>query len=139
MNQQSQPTDLMDLYPAHLHEWERRFAVALEAAGFDSVVIYAGEEQLAFRDDAAYPFIAEPYFKAWAPLTRHPGCAIRLEPGKRPRLIYFQDAGFWHEPAAEPEGEWLSHFDLRCVASPAERRTSIPTPQAPRSPARRCQ
>lgn len=121
MNHQSQSSDLTGLYGAHLQEWQRRFTVALETTGFDSVIIYAGEEHVVFRDDAAYPFVAEPYFRAWVPLTRHPGSAIQFEPGKRPRMIYFQDASFWHEPAAEPTGDWLANFDLRCVSSRAER------------------
>jgi Xaa-Pro dipeptidase len=126
MKHQTQPRDVMDLYAEHLREWGQRFTVALEATGFDSLIIYAGEEQLVFRDDAAYPFAAEPYFKALVPLTRHPGCAIHFEPGKRPRLVYFQDAGFWHEPPAVPEGDWIAHFDLRCVGTHAERRAALP-------------
>ncbi len=125
VNQRSQPTDLMNLYAAHIREWERRFGVALEAAGFDSVVIYAGEEQVAFRDDATYPFVAEPYFKAWAPLTRHPGSAICFEPGKPPRLIYFRDTSFWHAAPEEPDGDWLEHFDLHCVSSRTEQRAAL--------------
>jgi len=121
----SPPADLLDLYAAHLEEWERRFTSALEAAGFDSVIVYAGEEQIVFRDDATYPFVAEPYFRAWAPLTQHPGSAVRFEPGRRPRLVFYQDTGFWHEPPAPPEGEWLGHFELHCVGSPAERAAAL--------------
>ena len=104
-----------DLFAAHLAEWAERFEAALAASDFDSVVILAGAEQPVFRDDNTYPFVAEPYFRAWVPLSRHPDSAIRFEPGKRPRLVYYQHTGFWHAPPAPPAGAWLEHFDLECV------------------------
>ena len=87
MSQDNEHNEHDDLYPAHLKEWAARFEAALESAGLDSVVIFAGAEQVVFRDDSTYPFIAEPYFKAWAPLTHHPDSAIRFTPGQRPRLL----------------------------------------------------
>ncbi|MDH3418851.1 MAG: Xaa-Pro dipeptidase [Gammaproteobacteria bacterium] len=106
---------LDDLYPAHLKEWAARFEAALEATGFDSAVILAGSEQAIFRDDNTYPFVAEPYFKAWVPLSHHPDSAIHFVPGQRPRLIYFQHTGFWHAPPEPPAGTWLEYFELECI------------------------
>lgn len=125
MNPEAPKTALSDLYAAHLAEWQERFSVALEASGFDSVVIYAGDEQFVNRDDAAYPFSAEPYFKIWAPLPRHPGSAVQFTPGRRPRLICFQDSSFWHEPPAKPTDEWVAHFDLRCVRGATDRASEL--------------
>lgn len=125
LHRPERPDELARLFANHLREWEQRFTAALDATGFDSVVICAGEEQLVHRDDAAYPFVADPYFKAWVPLPNHPGSLVQLIPGKRPRLIYFQDSSFWHEPAAAPTGDWLEHFELRCVGSRAERSAAL--------------
>ncbi|HSG66203.1 MAG TPA: Xaa-Pro dipeptidase [Gammaproteobacteria bacterium] len=125
LHRREPPAELAELYAAHLREWEQRFAAALDAAGFDSVVICAGEEQLVHRDDASYPFVAEPYFKAWVPLPNHPGSIVQLIPGERPRLIYFQDSSFWHEPPAAPTGDWLAHFELCCVSSEAAREAAL--------------
>jgi Xaa-Pro dipeptidase len=101
---------------------DRRLEGALEAAGFDGAVIFAGEEQTVFRDDQTYPFSAEPYFKAWLPLTQAPGSFLRLVPGQRPMLVYKQVDDYWHEPPENPSGYWTQFFDIRVVRSDAEAR-----------------
>ena len=78
------------LYPAHLHTHSERATAALGQGSFDRLVIFAGTERLAFRDDAPYPFVANPYFKAWLPLVEHPGSALVFTPGQKPRLLYFK-------------------------------------------------
>ena len=125
MSHDTEHNERDDLYAAHLKEWAARFEAALESTGFDSVVILAGAEQAVFRDDTTYPFIAEPYFRAWAPLSHHPDSAIHLVPGRRPRLVFFQHTGFWHAPPEPPSGSWLEHFDLECVDSPAARSAAL--------------
>jgi len=114
-----------DLYAPHLKAWAARFEAALETAGFDSVVILAGAEQAVFRDDNTYPFVAEPYFRAWVPLCRHPDSAIHFVPGQRPRLVHFQHASFWHAPPEPPTGSWTEHFDLQCVDDLAARTAAL--------------
>lgn len=107
-------------YGAHLAIMDRRLEEALAAAGFDGAVIFAGDEQLIFRDDQAHPFSAEPYFKAWLPLTQAPGSFVRLVPGQRPMLVYKQVDDFWFEPPEDPSGYWTQHFDIRIARSDAE-------------------
>ncbi len=128
MSQHAEHNGRDDHFPSHLEEWTARFETALEKAGFDSVVIFAGAEQAVFRDDNTYPFIAEPYFKALAPLTQHPDSAIHFIPGQRPRLVYFQHAGFWEVPPEAPSGAWLEHFDLEYVDSLASRASALGRP-----------
>ena len=125
MSKNAEHNERDDLYPAHLNEWVARFEAALDSAGFDSAVIFAGAEQAVFRDDSTYPFIAEPYFKALTPLTRHPDSAIHFTPGKRPRLVYFQHTGFWEVPPEPPAGRWLEYFDLECVDNVASRTAAL--------------
>ncbi|HLF10450.1 MAG TPA: Xaa-Pro dipeptidase [Gammaproteobacteria bacterium] len=117
--------ELAAAYGAHLAVMQDRFEKALALAGFDGVVIFAGEEKLVFRDDAAYSFKAEPYFKAWVPLTQSPGSFLRLLPGQRPMLVYRQAEDFWHEPPSDPTGYWTAHFDIRVVKTEAEARKLI--------------
>jgi len=112
--------EIMALYEAHVAEIAARFDHALEAAGFDSVVIFSGPELLRNRDDSAYPYTAEPYFRAWVPLTNAAGSAICYVPGERPRLVHFEDTGFWHEPPSAPNGDWVTLFELQRVGTPAE-------------------
>jgi Xaa-Pro dipeptidase len=117
------------LYERHLEVWERRVAEALEGTGADGLAIFAGELLTSDRDDLPYPFRPEPYFKIWAPLTGHPGCWLRLVPGRRPRLVFLQEAGFWHAPAPDPEGFWVANLDIVFARTPADARTLIGTTQ----------
>ena len=107
-------------YGSHLAIMERRLEEALAAAEFDGAVIFAGDEQLIFRDDQTYPFSAEPYFKAWVPLTQAPGSFLRLVPGQRPMLVFNQVEDFWFEPPEDPSGYWTQHFDVRIARSDTE-------------------
>jgi Xaa-Pro dipeptidase len=101
---------------------DQRLDEALNAAGFDGAIIFAGEEKMLFRDDQPYAFKAEPYFKAWVPVTDAPGSFLRLVPGQRPMLVYRQLEDFWYEPPSDPSGYWTTHFDIRVVRSEAEAR-----------------
>lgn len=109
-------------YGAHLAIMDQRLDEALQAAGFDGAIVFAGDEKRVFRDDQVYPFRAEPYFKAWVPLTDTPGSFLRLVPGQRPMLVYKQLEDYWHEPPSDPTGYWTAHFDIRVVRNEAEAR-----------------
>lgn len=117
--------DPESLYPAHVATLQQRAAAALEAAGFDGIVISAGELDYPARDDIAFPFRVEPHFAAWLPLLRHPGCALRIEPGRPPVLIYPQAEGFWHMPPRDPEGFWAEQFDIRVTRSAEEAQRAL--------------
>ena len=109
-------------YGPHLAIMDQRLGEALHAARFDGAVVFAGDQKTVFRDDEGYPFKAEPYFKAWVPLTQAMGSFLRLVPGQRPMLVYKQLENYWHEPPADPEGYWTAHFDIRVVRTEAEAR-----------------
>ena len=109
-------------YGPHLAIMEERLGEALQAAQLDGAVVFAGDEKIVFRDDQAYPFKAEPYFKAWVPLTQAPGSFLRLSPGQRPMLVYKQLEDYWYEPPSDPEGYWTAHFDIRVVRTEADAR-----------------
>ena len=109
-------------YGPHLAIMDQRLGEALHAAELDGAVVFAGDEKTVFRDDQAYPFQAEPYFKAWVPLTQAPGSFLRLVPGQRPMLVYKQLEDYWHEPPSDPEGYWTAHFDIRVVRTEADAR-----------------
>jgi Xaa-Pro dipeptidase len=116
---------VMALFAAHIAEIAARFDRALESSGFDSVIVYSGDEITRDRDDIVYPYAAEPYFEAWAPLQNAPGSAVTYTPGERPRLVHFEDTSFWHEPPSSPSGEWVEQFELRCAHTTAERDASL--------------
>jgi Xaa-Pro dipeptidase len=109
-------------YGPHLAIMDHRLGEALHAAELDGAVVFAGDEKMIFRDDQAYPFKTEPYFKAWVPLTQAPGSFLRLVPGQRPLLVYKQLEDYWHEPPSDPSGYWTAHFDIRVVRSEEDAR-----------------
>jgi Xaa-Pro dipeptidase len=112
-------------YADHLRRMDVRLATALEAAGLDGLVVFAGDLKTVFRDDLDYPFRVEPYFKAWVPLTRAPGSWLKLIPGARPVLIYLQEEDFWQAPPHDPEGYWAEHVEVRPVRTAAEARNAL--------------
>ncbi len=117
---------LAELYPAHLEILSERTASALQICGFDRLVIFAGRQRLAFRDDAPYPFIVNPYFKAWLPLVAHPDCALVITPGNKPQLIYTQPRDYWHMPPSDPAGYWVEHFAVTTIADASELAGALP-------------
>lgn len=116
----SAQTSLSKLYSQHLDVLNERLGSALETAGFESMVVLAGKEQQIGRDDLSYPYSVEPYFKAWVPLTQHPGCVLKLAPSEKPLLVYLQPKNYWHEPPINPDGYWVKHFDIRIAETPRD-------------------
>ncbi len=106
------------LYSEHLDCLTKRFAHALDACGFDRVLIFSGAERYVARDDQAYPYRAEPYFKQWAPLSNAHGSVLEIRSGRRPKLVFVENRDFWYEPPQSPSGYWAEHFDIETVADP---------------------
>ncbi len=115
-------------YPEHVARCQAIATEALTAAEADHLVIGAGLEHYAFLDDQTYPFRANPLFKAWLPLHRHPGCWLIHTPGERPVVLYHQPRDFWHQPPADPAGYWTEAFDIRVIRDPAEVARHLPGP-----------
>lgn len=105
---------LQALYLAHVTAIAARTASALEQAGYDGVVIPAGEPPLLWSDDQNYPFKANPQFRLWVP-EAEPGCCVLFEPGRQPVLVFHQPEDYWHQPPALPSGWWADAFDLRVI------------------------
>lgn len=118
-------TTSQSLYLDHLETISLRVSGALEATGFDGAIIPAGEPPMHFADDQPYPFRANPGFSLWVPEAA-PGSLLVYEPGRRPMLLFRQEADYWHLPPRTPDGPWTSGIDLRVVSSAAEARAAVP-------------
>lgn len=121
---------LPSLYTAHLEALAARSARALEAGGFDHLVVASGKPHTWFLDDQDYPFRVNPHFKAWLPLTRVPSSWIVFTPGKRPHVIYYQPRDYWHVVPDTPSGYWVDHFDVTIVRTPDDARAHLPAQAA---------
>jgi Xaa-Pro dipeptidase len=117
--------DPATLYSAHVETMDRRLADALDALGYDGLVVCAGSVEYPHRDDVGYPFRVEPHFASWLPLTDLPDAVLVLEPGGRRRLLYPVHDDFWHAPAGDPAGYWTEHFEIHPVRAPADRRAVL--------------
>ncbi len=107
--------ELAALYPAHLEIVMARHDDALEKSGAAHAVVFSGSAKVAFLDDHSYPFMVNPHFVAWAPLTALPLSYIVYTPGEKPVLIYNQPHDYWHSVPGAPAGYWAPQFDIRIV------------------------
>lgn len=104
-------------YQSHLDRVKRHYEKAIERTGADGVLIASGSPRQTFLDDHAYPFIVNPHFKYWLPITDQEGCFILYRPGQRPCLLFHQPADYWHKPPADPSGDWVEHWDIQVIGA----------------------
>ncbi len=108
------------LFLEHIATQSERADRALEATGFDALVIHAGTPPVQFLDDQDYPFKVNPHFKAWVPVLDNPGCHLLYSPGRRPKLLFYQANDYWHQAAALPQEEWTRAIDLSPITDEKE-------------------
>lgn len=117
---------LQTIYTAHVTLQKLRHDFALEQAGFDHAVIFSGDLHYQFVDDMAYPFKANPHFKAWVPVVDNPNCFVVYTPGVKPKVLYFQPVDYWHKAAETPKDSWVEKFEVVLIADAAEAKAHIP-------------
>lgn len=115
----------MGNYANHIATVQQRFNDALQATGFDSVLIYSGQPAVAFLDDNPYPFRVNPMFKYWIPITESPKSFIYYQPGQKPVVYLFRPRDFWHAPVQIPNAEWQEHVELKVVDNLAQVRSDL--------------
>jgi Xaa-Pro dipeptidase len=84
---------------------------ALAKTGFDALLVSSGEPTTYFADDNDAPFHPVPHFAHWCPLEG-PHHLLRVEPGKRPRLVRYAPDDYWYEQKGLGDPFWASEFDL---------------------------
>ncbi len=124
------PQDSAPLYAAHVATLQARTDIALERGSFDHLVVPSGRLHYQVFDDRDYPYAVNPQFKAWLPLTRHPGCWLIVTPGQRPRLVYLQPLDYWHVVPEAPAGVWVEHFEILTIRTPEDALRHLPADAA---------
>ena len=119
-----------DLHERHVAAITARVSAALDASGFDRLVIHSGQERVAFLDDQTSAFRVNPHFNWWVPLTNATRCLLQIEPGVRPLLLFHSPRDYWHKPPALPTDHWTRAFDIRPVRDWAEACSALPRPDA---------
>jgi len=110
----------------HLEVVCERSARALEAAGYQSMLVHSGSQLVVFEDDRTYPFETNAPFKVWNPLSGAPDSVVYFQPGQRPLLVLYSPADYWHKPAALPQAYWTRHFEIRAVNDLQAARKALP-------------
>jgi Xaa-Pro dipeptidase len=118
--------DFSRTYPAHLRLLEEAYAELLSASGYDAVVIHSGVPKPRTRfDDQFWPLRVTPHFQHWLPLAEA-DCALVVQPGARPRLIWTRPTDFWEKPPVPPGDHWQSSFEIVEVTKPEDVRAHLP-------------
>jgi len=120
------PTDLQPAFGSHLQAIVARTARALEATGYERLLVHSGSLLAVFEDDRTYPFEAHAPFKVWVPFADAPDCFVAFEPGCRPRLLVHSPPDYWYKPAAIPEAYWTSYFDIELTTDLRAARSVLP-------------
>ena len=118
--------NLAPLYAQHLSTVLQRIEAALARSGHDHLLIPSGRLKYRFLDDNPYPFAPNPHFLHLLPLTAHTDCWILVTPGKRPMLVYYQPADYWHLAPTAPQGVWVEHFDIHVIGEPKQATAFLP-------------
>src|SRR5712691_11507417 len=82
-------------------------------------------EGLHRADDQYWPLRVTPEFQHWLPLSE-PGCALVVEPGRKPRLLRLQETNFWEVPAPPETDHFWGAFDVAEARSLAQMRDLLP-------------
>jgi Xaa-Pro dipeptidase len=118
--------DLAPVYAQHIATLRARADNALALGDFDHLLIAASTPLRKFLDDQDYPFVANPHFRHWLPLTDAPGSWVAYTPGGKPKLIFVQPRDYWHVVPAAPSGFWVDQFDITIVRTHAEAVAQLP-------------
>jgi Xaa-Pro dipeptidase len=118
--------NLADVCAAHTEDLARRYARALDASGYDAVVIHSGSllARSAF-DDQYWPLRPVPHFQHWAPLAE-PDCAIVFQAGRRPALLRKKITSFWEAPPAPESEHFLAHFEVAEIEHAEDVKAHLP-------------
>ena len=117
---------LEELHRAHVSRLSADTARALQKHGFDALVVHSGMPQKWMQpDDNYWPLRTMPEFRHWAPL-HEAGCALVVEPGRKPRLLRAMERSFWEAPAPPDTDHFWSAFDVVEVPAAGAMRDLMP-------------
>lgn len=99
-------------YPEHLAYLQRGYEAALDAHGFEAVVLCSGAATSKNRfDDQTWPLSPTPAFAHWCPLAE-PDAFVVIRQGRRPMLIRTIVDDFWETPAPPESDHFWAGFEV---------------------------
>jgi Xaa-Pro dipeptidase len=118
--------ELEHAYLQHVSNLIERYAPILRAAEVDAVVIHSGStiKRTEF-DDQYWPLRPTPHFQHWLPLAQ-PDCALVVEPGNKPKLVWLASTSFWERPREPETRTFESALDVHQVSDVADIKAHVP-------------
>lgn len=102
---------IAQLFREHVRERQEKAAEALSRTGFDMLVLSSGAPFTYFADDNDAPFHTVAHFAHWCPIPG-PHHLLRVEPGKKPRLVRYAPEDYWYEQKALGDPFWAPEFEI---------------------------
>ena len=112
--------NLQSLFSDHIKQLCSRFDKTLTQEGVAALILPSGEPKAQFLDDMDYPFVVNPQFKLWAPITDTPHCWVVYRQGEKPQLIFHEAKDFWHKTSRLRDDFWTDYFDIQIIHQPEE-------------------
>jgi Xaa-Pro dipeptidase len=118
--------ELERAYYEHVNSLIERYAPILRAAEVDAVVIHSGSalKRTEF-DDQYWPLRPTPHFQHWLPLAQ-PDCALVVEPGRKPKLVWLRTKSFWERPPEPETRSFETALDVHVVNEVADIKANVP-------------
>ena len=107
-----------ELYLSHLNVRLQQLSQILETQQRDGIVIPSGRPHRVYWDDNDYVFKPNFHFSLFVPEHGLPASYLLITPGKKPTLVYYQPADYWHVVPADPDSAWAEHFDVVIASDP---------------------
>ena len=104
-------------YSHHISHLHQLFSQVMALHHYDFVAIHSGYVKKTFMDDTHYPFVSNPYFNYWYPLSVPPHSWIIIREDRVSLKFYLPD-DFWHKVEALPEDPRLNAFDIEVINQP---------------------
>ncbi len=118
------------LYAEHLSVLQRGYERVLEQHGYACAVVLSGQPlRKSMADDQYWPLRITPHFAHWLPL-QSPGCALVVQAGQRPRLLWWQCADFWEGPPEPASLLWREHLTVETYTDAEHLLRQLPRPAA---------
>ncbi|HEY7700053.1 MAG TPA: Xaa-Pro dipeptidase, partial [Vicinamibacteria bacterium] len=102
---------IAQLFHDHVLERQKKADAALARTGFDTLVVSSGEPYTYFADDNDASFHSVPHFAHWCPMPG-PHHLLRVEPGRKPRLIRYAPEDYWYEQKGLGDPFWAQEFEI---------------------------
>jgi Xaa-Pro dipeptidase len=116
---------LKESFPGHVQTLSERVEEALEATGFEGLVIHSGTPMTYFADDSNAPFRSTPHFAHWVPLES-PENLLLIRPGEKPLLVHYAPEDYWYEQLPLGNPFWADSFEIKQVGKAAETFAELP-------------